>query len=312
MRRISISGIEVSVLTLGAAGFGGVGSARRLVGQGESEAEAHALLDCAAGLGLDHLDTAATYGDGASEKIVGAWLRRLGSSARTRIRVTSKVGLRGGLGRAHVLAECDRSLMRLGVDALDFYLAHVPDPLTPWEEVAATFQQLVASGKVRRWGVSNVRAADITALAELGGRGFALVQNQLNLLHREDLDEARGALAACRRRGVAYGAYSPLAGGLLSGKYALDAAIPRDSRVALRPDLYAGAWTPANARRVTELRRQAEARGVSLAGLAVGWLLGVPGVSSIALGARRPAQLETLVAEAEIVARAVAAEEWIP
>lgn len=310
MRRCTLAGIEVSVFALGAAGFGGVGSARRLVGKGESAAEAHALLDCAAALGVDLVDTAGTYGDGASEEILGAWLRARGPAVRHRVRLASKVGLRGGLGRRHVLAEVERSLRRLGVDALDFYLAHLPDPATPWAEVRATFELLVQQGKVRRFGVSNVTAADLQALRQAGvvggaaadaeaGAGFGFVQNQLNLLHREDAaDPDHGVLATCRRLGLSYTAYSPLAGGLLSGKYALEGAISDDSRAGLRPDLHAGAWTPANARRVAQLRTEAAARAVSPAGLATWWLLHCPHVTSIALGARRPAQLETLVGEA--------------
>ena len=291
----TLAGIEVAALALGAAGFGGIGGARRLVGRGETQAEAHALLDRAVALGINLVDTAGTYGDGASERIIGAWLRARGAAVRDRIRISSKVGIRGGLGRGHVLDEVDRSLGRLGVETLDFYLAHVPDPATPWDEVLRTFEALVERGKVRRIGVSNVSAADLAALAAAGG-GVRFVQNPFNLLHRTDADN--GVLAACRRLGLQYTPYSPLAGGLLSGRYTLEGAIPEDTRIGQRPDLYAGAWTPANALRVARLKAAAAARAVSPAGLATWWLLRCPFVTSIVVGARRPEQLEALVGEA--------------
>lgn len=299
MRYRTLAGIEISVLAVGAASFGGVGSARRLVGRGATEAEAHAVLDRALALGVNLVDTAGTYGDGASERMIGAWLRARGAAVRDKLRISSKVGLRGGLGRGHVLAEVDRSLGRLGVDALDFYLAHVPDPGRPWEEVLRTFELLLERGKVRRIGVSNVSAADLAALTAAGGGGgggFRFVQNQLNLLRREDL--ANGVLAACRQHGLQYTAYAPLAGGLLSGAYTLEGAIPEGTRIALRRDLYASAWTAEGARRVARLRSEAAARGVSPAGLATWWLLHCPLVTSILVGARRPDQLELLISEA--------------
>jgi len=204
-----LCGIEVSVFALGAANFGGIGSSRRLVGKGETEAEAHALLDHAVALGLNLIDTAGTYAEGASESIIGAWLATRGTSTRNKILLSSKVGIRGGLGRTHVFAEIDRTLARLRVDTLDFYLAHVPDPNTPWEDVLTTFQTLVKLGKVRHFGLSNVSAHQIwsaaTERASAGtgeSPGFGWVQNQFNLLARDDEDN--GVLEACLKLGLAY------------------------------------------------------------------------------------------------------------
>jgi aryl-alcohol dehydrogenase-like predicted oxidoreductase len=298
MRYRTLAGIEVSVLALGGASFGGIGSARRLIGQGQTEAEAHALLDRAVALGINLVDTAGSYADGASEHIIGAWLRARGPAVRDKVRISSKVGIRGGLGRAHVLDEVDRSLGRLGVDTLDFYLAHLPDPARPWDEVVRTFELLVERGKVRQIGVSNVSAADLSALARPEG-GFRFVQNQLNLLHRDDdADVDDAVLAACHRRGLQYTSYAPLAGGLLSGAYTLEGVIPAGTRVGLRPDLYAGAWTPASAVVVARLQAAAAAHAVSPAGLATWWLLHCPGVTAIMMGARRPDQLELVVEQA--------------
>lgn len=288
--------LAVSAIAIGAANFGGLGSARRWIGRGDSEADAHALLDRAYALGINLVDTAATYADGASEQIIGNWLRARGPAVRGQIRISSKVGLRGGLGRAHVLAEVDRSLARLGVDAIDLYLAHVPDLRTPWDEVRRTFELLLERGKVRRIGLSNVSAEQIAAAGANSTGGFGVVQNQLNLLHLGDTDN--GVLASCARHGLAYAAYAPLAGGLLGGRYALTGAPPADSRIARRADLYGAAWTEANARRVAWIAAGAAARGVSTAGLAVWWLVHCPQVSTILLGAREPVALTQIVEDA--------------
>lgn len=279
---------ELPAIVLGTASFGGLGSARRLVGQGDSAGEAHALLDHALACGVTAVDTAGTYGDGAAEQILGAWLAARGPAVRHRVRILSKVGLRGGLGRAHVEAELDRTLGRLGVEAVACYLAHVPDPATPWHAVAETFARLAERGKLRSYGASNV--ADPAALPA----GFAVIENQHNLLHRDP------AIPADR----AYLAYSPLAGGLLGGAYRLDGAIPDGSRIALRRDLYAAAWTPGNARRVARLCAAAAERAVSPATLATWWLLQDPRVTAVIAGPRRPAQLDEFLAARSLPADA--------
>lgn len=291
-----LGGLEVSVFALGAANFGGIGSSRKLVGKGETEAEAHALLDRAVALGINLIDTAGTYADGASESFIGSWLASRGPAMRDRVLLSSKVGIRGGLGRKHVFEEVDRTLARLRIDTLDFYLSHVPDPATPWDEVLATFQDLVKQGKVRQFGLSNVSANDVWSAAAKGSPGFGWVQNRFNLLERDD--EHNGVLEACLKLGLQYTPYSPLAGGLLSGKYSLAGSIPEDTRIGQRRDLYAKAWSPQNALRVEQLKAQATAHSLSPAGLATWWLLHCPFVTSVLVGARGPDQLEQLVTQA--------------
>lgn len=295
---------DVSVFALGAANFGGIGSSRRLIGKGETEAEAHALLDRAVALGINLIDTAGTYAEGTSESIIGSWLASRGAAMREKVLISSKVGIRGGLGRKHVFEELDRTLTRLRVDTIDFYLPHVPDPATPWDEVLETFQTLVKRGKVRQIGLSNVSASDLWSSATQrasgaggsGGPGFGWVQNRFNLLERDD--EHNGVLEACLKLGLQYTPYSPLAGGLLSGKYTMSGAIPEDTRVGQRRDIYAKAWSPANALRVERLKTQAAAYSLSPAGLANWWLVHCSFVTTILVGARSPEQLEQLVTEA--------------
>lgn len=291
-----LGGLEVSVFALGAANFGGIGSSRKLVGKGETEAEAHALLDRAVALGINLIDTAGTYADGASESFIGSWLASRGPAMRDRVLLSSKVGIRGGLGRKHVFEEVDRTLARLRIDTLDLYLSHVPDPATPWDEVLATFQDLVKRGKVRQFGLSNVSASDVWRAATSGSPGFGWVQNRFNLLERDD--EHNGVLEACQKLGLQYTPYSPLAGGLLSGKYSLSGSIPEDTRIGQRRDLYAKAWSPENASRVEQLKTQAAAHSLSPAGLATWWLLHCPFATSVLVGARSPDQLEQLVTQA--------------
>ncbi|WP_147444850.1 aldo/keto reductase [Corallococcus sp. CA053C] len=292
-----LGGLEVSVFALGAANFGGIGSSRKLVGKGETEAEAHALLDRAVALGINLIDTAGTYADGASESFIGSWLASRGPAMRDRVLLSSKVGIRGGLGRKHVFEEVERTLARLRVDTLDLYLSHVPDPATPWDEVLGTFQTLVKLGKVRQFGLSNVSASELWSAAGIGRiPGFGWVQNRFNLLERDD--EHNGVLEACRKLGLQYTPYSPLAGGLLSGKYSLSGSIPEDTRIGQRQDLYAKAWSPENALRVEQLKLQAAAHSLSPAGLATWWLLHCPFVTSVLVGARSPDQLEQLVTQA--------------
>lgn len=299
MKYRSLAGVKVSVLGVGAANFGGVGSSRKLVGQGDTEREAHALLDCALALGINLVDTAGTYGAGASEEFIGAWLASRGAAVRDQVVISSKVGIHGGLGRANIQHELERSLARLRVDWIDLYLAHVPDPATPWADVLETMRGLVAAGKIRAFGISNVSASDVETCARAardGGPRFEWVQNAFNLLDREDTEN--GVLDACRSHVMGYTPYSPLAGGLLSGKYVFAGAIPEGTRLALRADMYGHAWTTENAARIERLKSAAAARFVSPAGLATWWVLNCDVVTSVLLGPRRPAQLERMAEEA--------------
>lgn len=293
-----LAGLNASVLALGAANFGGIGSSRELVGKGETEAEAHALLDCAVALGINLIDTAGTYGAGASEEIIGSWLALRGASVREKVLISSKVGNRGGLGRANVLQEIERTLTRLGVDTIDLCLTHLPDPETHWEEVLVTMRDLERAGKIRAFGISNVSVHDVDACVRAssdGGPRFEWVQNRFNLLDRDD--EHNGVIDACLSCGMKYTPYSPLAGGLLSGKYVFTDGIPTGTLFALRPEVYGHAWTAANAARIESVKAKAAARSMSPAGLATWWLVNCEFVACVMVGPRRPEQLERTVLE---------------
>ena len=150
-------------VVLGCGNFGGIGSAPAFFGQGETKEQAFELMDAAWELGLRRFDTADAYGGGRSEQWIGDWLRATGN----RPRVTTKTfnameeGADCGLGRDRVLRQVETSLERLGVEQIDLYLTHAPDPDTPVEETYATFATLVERGAIGAWGVSNVGVDDL-------------------------------------------------------------------------------------------------------------------------------------------------------
>jgi aryl-alcohol dehydrogenase-like predicted oxidoreductase len=274
-------------VVLGCGNFGGIGSAPAFFGQGESREEAFAIMDAAWDLGLRWFDTADAYGGGRSEQWIGDWLRATGN----RPRLTSKTfnamedGADFGLARERVLRQVETSLERLGVDRIDLYLTHEPDPNTPVEETFATFQALLERGTIGDWGVSNVGVDDLRAWLELGTP--TLVQNSYSLLERGDEAEV---IPLCAEHDIEYQAFSPLAGGWLTGKYRRGEAPPPGSRMTMRPEPYRHLDDGRVYDALEMFERAAAERGVSAPGLALAWALG--GTSSIVVGPRSPAQLE--------------------
>lgn len=295
-RELGRTGIEVSRIALGCGNFGGVGSAPAFFGAGESEEEALAIMDAAWGLGVTLFDTADAYGGGRSERAVGRWL----ADRRNRPVVATKVfhSVDGdpndrGLARERVLRQIEGSLERLGVERVDLYLIHEPDPETPVEETLTAFDELVRSGKVGAVGASNVTAAQLReALSVSEERGlarFEWVQNSYNLLEREDEEEL---LPVCAEHGLGYTPFSPLAGGWLTGKYRRDEAYPAGSRMTLRPDPYAAFEDKRTFDGLEALDAAARERGVDMATLALAWVLSHPLVTAAVVGPRRPEHLE--------------------
>jgi aryl-alcohol dehydrogenase-like predicted oxidoreductase len=274
-------------VVLGCGNFGGIGSAPAFFGQGESHEESFAIMDAAWELGLRWFDTADAYGGGRSEQWIGDWMRETGN----RPRITSKTfnamedGADHGLARDRVLRQVETSLERLGVDRIDLYLTHEPDPETPLEETHATFQALLERGTIGTWGVSNVGADDLREWLALGMP--ALVQNSYSLLDRGDEAEV---IPLCTEHGIPYQAFSPLCGGWLTGKYRRGAELPAGSRMTMRPEPYRHLESDRVFDALEGLESAAEEQGVSTAGLALAWALG--GTSSIVTGPRRPEHLE--------------------
>ncbi len=277
---------------LGCGNFGGIGSAPALFGRGETKEQAFALMDAAWALGLRRFDTADAYGGGRSETWIGEWIRATGSRPRVTTKTLNPMdeGLDSGLSRERVLRQAESSLERLGVDRIDLYLSHGPDPETPVAETAAAFEALVERGLAARWGVSNVGAAELREW--LGAGRPALVQNSYSLLDRGDEEEV---IPLCGGLGIAYEAFSPLGGGWLTGKYRRGEPRPPGSRMTLRPEPYLHLEDDRVYDALEALEHAAAARGLSTAGLALAWALG--GSSSVVVGPRRPEHLAP-VAEA--------------
>ena len=275
---------------LGCGNFGGIGSAPEFFGAGESRDEAFALMDAAWELGIRHFDTADAYGGGASERWIGEWMRERG----VRPVLTTKVfhSVEGdpadrGLAPDRIRRQLEGSLERLGVDRVDLYLAHEPDPATPLEESLGAFAELRREGRIDGCGLSNAGAEDLRrALA--AGR-VDCVQNSYSLLDRADEADV---LPLCALHGVAYAAFSPLAGGVLTGKYRAGERPPAGSRLATRPGPYGALATAPTLAAVDAYARAAADRGVDAATLALAWLLADEHVTTIVLGPRRPEHLE--------------------
>ncbi len=303
-RRLGSTGLKISRLGLGCGNFGGIGSAPEFYGMGETEAQAFELMDRAWDAGINFFDTADAYGGGRSETYIGAWLKARGSSVRDRLLLSSKVfnptgpGPNDrGLSRRHVFDQIDASLARLQTDRLDMYLIHEPDSDTPLEETLHALGDLVRTGKVLYAGASNIeawrlaRAVGISQCQAL--TRFEWVQNSYSLLDRAP---EREMFPLCADRGIGFTAFSPLAGGWLTGKYQAGVTYPDGSRMTLRPEPYRQLVTDAVFRGLTALSVEARARGVAMSSLALAWLLRHPRVDAAIIGPRRPAHLDEALA----------------
>ena len=291
-RTLGPSGVDVSRIVLGCGNFGGIGSAPAFFGAGESEAEAHALLDAAWAEGITTYDTADAYGGGRSESYVGSWLRSQGPEVRDRIVLTTKTfnpmreGADSGLAPARIRRQLEASLERLGVDAVDLYLPHAMDDATPVAETIDAFEQLVAEGSIRAYGGSNVDAAWLEEALRHGNPAW--VQNSHSLLERGDESDVLPVVA---REGLGYTPFSPLAGGWLTGKYRRGDEPPAGSRMTLRPEAYRHLEDDRVYDALEAFESAARERGTTPAALALAWLLAEPHVTAIIVGPRRPEHL---------------------
>jgi 1-deoxyxylulose-5-phosphate synthase len=298
-RALGGTGIAVSRVILGCGGFGGIGSAPAFFGQGTSREEALRVLDGAWELGITTLDTADAYGGGRSETIIGEWLRSKGSDVRDRVVVTTKtfnpMSEDGdqGLSRARVHRQARASLSRLGLERIPLYMAHDFDPETPQEETLQAFDELIRAGTIGAAGASNFSAEQLAEALEIA---------KLERLPRYEWAQEAFSLAEQGARetvfplvhehGIGFTPYSPLAGGLLTGKYRRGDDPPPGSRLELRGDGIRALLGERTFDALDELGAQAADRGVSMAGLALAWLLHVPEVTAIVVGPGREAHLE--------------------
>ena len=213
-RALGRSGVDVSRVILGCGNFGGLGSSPAYFGAGETEGEARAIMDAAWEAGITTFDTADAYGGGRSESFIGNWLRTKGADVRERIVLTTKTfnpmsdGADHGLSRERIRRQLEGSLERLGVESVPLYLAHDMDQAVPVAETIGAFDALVAEGKIRAYGGSNVDAAWLEEAFGHGRPDWA--QNSYSLLDR---DAEQSVLGVCAREGLGFTPFSPLAGG---------------------------------------------------------------------------------------------------
>ena len=290
-RALGQTGIEISRLVLGCGNFGGIGSAPAFFGHGESREEAFAIMDAAWELGITTFDTADAYGGGRSETWIGEWRRSKGPEVREELVLSTKVfhSVEGkpddrGLAPARVRRQIEGSLRRLGVERVDLYLTHEPDPATPVEATLAVLDELVREGKAGAVGGSNVDGVLLRAAP-----GYDFVQNSYSLLDR---DPEHDVLPLCEDRGLGFEAFGPLAGGWLTGKYRRGEPPEPGSRMTQRPEPYLHLDCERVYRGLDELTRLAGARGTSTTALAIAWLLADERVTAVVLGPRRPEHLE--------------------
>ncbi len=294
-RTLGNSGCAVSTLALGTMTFG----------VETDEAGAHAQLDRFVDVGGTLVDTADVYGDGMSEQIIGSWLAKREPEVASRIVLATKGRFPtdespngAGLSRRHLSLALDASLRRLGVDAVDLYQVHAFDPYTPLEETLRTLDGFVRAGKIRYYGLSNFTGWQLMKAVELARRldlaAPVTLQPQYNLLVREVEWEIVPAAADA---GLGLLPWSPLGGGWLTGKYRRDQRPSGATRLGEDPERGVEAYDRRQGQErtwavVEAVQAVAEARGVSMAQIALAWLTDRPTVTSTILGARTLEQLE--------------------
>jgi len=309
-RRLGRTGLQLSALSFGAW---------VTFGRQVERSQARELLALAWDRGVNFFDNAETYNRGEAERLMGDVLADL-RFPRDSYCVSSKVFFgavdnpkptQRGLSRKHVMEACHQALERLRVDHLDLYFCHRPDPDTPIEETVAAMDTLVRQGKVLYWGTSEWPAEAIAEAHRVARENHCYApvaeQPQYNLLHRERVEQEYAPLY--ERFGMGTTVWSPLASGLLAGRY--NEGIPDDSRLAqpgyewLRETVLGSGRE--RVERVRHLAPIAQELGVSQAQLALAWCLANPHVSTVLLGASRREQLEQNLAALELLPRIDAA-----
>lgn len=264
--------------------------------------------------GVNFFDNAEGYEAGESEVVMGKALKSLGR-ARDSYCVSSKVFFGStrnpaptqlGLSRKHVTEACHQALARLGVDYLDLYFCHRPDPETPIGETVWAMHNLIAQGKVLYWGTSEWSAEEIVEAYEFAAQNHltppTMEQPQYNLLDRQRLEVEYAPLFEKYRMGTT--TWSPLASGALTGKYL--GGIPEGSRASLagyewlKKTMVESDRGQARMRKVAQLLPLAEELGISLSRLAIGWCLLNKNVSTVILGASRLDQLQENLSAVEV------------
>ncbi len=289
-RSLGRSGLKVSPICLGTMMFG----------DRTDHAEAERIVDCARAAGVNFIDTADVYAKGESERIVG----KLIAGDRDDWVLATKVGNpmgegpnRRGTGRKRLLQAIDQSLDRLGTDYVDIYYLHRDIADIPLEEIVETVGEIVASGKARYFGVSNFRgwriAEVVRVCGDLGVAKPVVCQPYYNAMNRQPEAEI---LPACHHYGIGVASYSPLARGVLVGKYKPGEAPPPDTRAGRSDKRMMETEFRAESLAMAQmLKAHAEKKGMSATQFALGWVLANRIVSSVIAGPRTLEQWESYV-----------------
>jgi aryl-alcohol dehydrogenase-like predicted oxidoreductase len=299
------TGLRVSEICLGTMTYGGEGqgfwSSIGTLGVDETAKHIARAFDA----GVNFIDTANIYHNGLTEKLVGEALKQVGRPRAELVLATKVRGRMGegpndvGLTRSHIINQLDASLKRLQTDYIDLYQIHGVDPITPLEETLRALDDAVSAGKVRYLGLCNHPAWQIMkALAiseKMGWRRFESVQMYYSIAGR---DIEREVIPLAQDQGLAVLPWSPLAGGILSGKFLRDGSSPEGSRRANFD------FPPINRERAFDcldvMREIAQCRDVSVAQLALAWTIQQPAITSIIIGARTMEQLEANLAACDV------------
>ncbi|SIQ52014.1 Predicted oxidoreductase [Rhizobium sp. RU20A] len=302
-RLLGRSGLKVSTITMGTMTFGGVGWAKTVGDLGV--ADARRMVDLCLDHGVNLIDTADAYSAGVCEEIIG---EILGGTSKSGVLIATKARFPmgegpndRGLSRQHLIAACEASLKRMKTDVIDLYQVHEWDGLTPVEETMEALDTLVRQGKVRYIGCSNFSGWHIMKALGVAERDRyqRFVSQQIHYT-LESRDAENELVPISVDQGLGILVWSPLAGGLLSGKHRRNQAAPEGTRQ------FAG-WTEPPIRDenrlwdiVDTLVAVAEERGVSAAQVALAWLLGRKGVTSVIVGGRTEAQFRDNLAAADL------------
>ena len=286
-RPMGRTGLKVSSLVLGTANLANP----------TPEAESLAMLDAAVDGGINLIGTSNSYSGGEAERLIGKWLQR--RARRDDVLIATKVfyptgaGVNErGLSRIHITQACEDSLRRLGTDHIDLYQTHRPDPDTPIDETLAALDLLVRQGKVRYIGSSTTPAWQLARAQHLSTQqglvGFVSEQSPYNLLERRIENEL---IPACQHYHQALFTWSPMAMGMLAGRYPVGSAPATDSRAALRGGIYAERVTERGIVVGNRFAELARAHGLDPAQAAYLWAKDQPGVTAPIIGPRTLAQL---------------------
>ena len=291
-RFLGSSGLLVSRLSLGTMTFG-------VPDWGCDEKTAHAVMKTFIDAGGNVIDTADVYAGGKAEEFIGSFLPQI---KRDDVIVASKCYFptgnlpnHYGVSRKHVMASCEASLKRMKTDYIDLYYIHGPDPMSPYEETVRALDDLVRQGKVRYLGCSNIFGWQIAKAAGISARmnseRFVAGQYLYNLIHRE---LEREIIPSAVDHGLGMVCYSPLGGGLLTGKYRGMSEPAKGSRLSFRTQVDGPRfWHPKGFKTVEILEQVSSTSGIPMWKLAIAWPLRRRFVASVIIGVKNPAQLES-------------------